>query len=177
MLPLLLILIVGFSQAYAEIKYYDITIQHDKVTITGTAEKNTHVFYKIWNESNDLVWENSIVTNIEGNFLDEIGEKELQKWGKFTGEFIHDGESQEFSFEIVEPNLTIDIQMNDNPEINLVPESAYDQLSQENERLKQENKELKNQIEQLKDEMIKMQEDFFLTIKQQLEYFWSLSEE
>lgn len=175
-LPLLLILTVGLSQAYAEIEYHDITIQGEEAWITGTAEKNTQVFYKIWNESGKLVWENSKITDVEGNFIDKISYKQLQGWGKFTGEFVHDVEPQEFSFEIVEPNLAIEIQMNDNDIIELVPQSAHDQMSQENERLTQENKELKDEIERLKDEMSRMQDEFFLTIKQQFEYFLNLSD-
>ena len=133
-------------------------------------------FLTIWNDSNEVIFEQFWVSGLDGEFYNSIGMKDLKEYGMFTAELKHDNGMEKFSFEILQNTPTLDLQIDDSGEIQLVPQSAYEQLSQENERLFQENKELKSEIQRLKDEIIKMQEDFFPYHQRATELFHEFAE-
>ena len=174
-LPLLLILVAGVSSAYAEIFELEIDVENERVTISGNTQTSSELFLTIWNDSDDIAFEQIWVSGLDGEFYNSVGLNDLKEYGIFTGELKHDGGIEQFSFEIMRNIPTLDLQIDDSGEIQLVPQSAYEELSQQNERLRLENEELKNEIEELKNEIFRMQESFFLQIKSQLNYFLSLS--
>lgn len=68
---------------------------------------------------------------------------------------------------------SIEISLNSNEEIQLIPLSQYEELQQENLELTLENRELKNRVSQLTNEIVRMTDEFIVTITNQMNWFIS----
>ena len=188
----LLILILSLNIAYAEIHTLNVEVNNENTHIYGTGPAGTELFLRVWDDSGELVLDGFDYKNMDGyNSIDDDGEYRMilfpkyvnDKMGNFTAEIMNEGTSTNFEFPIKTtyfeentPSTHSEIQFYNKEKLEVKPVLSYDQLLQQNDELRQENKKLKSEIERLKGEIIQIQEDFFLVIKEQLNYFMSLTE-
>ena len=172
---LVVLSIIMVIPAYAEI--YELNVDNDNniVRLSGSGEPRTQITMNIWNESGDLVYDSFFLVDLEGELGFTLPTKHFSEVGKYTGELAYEGGTEQFSFEIFGFPPILDLQIDDKGEISLIPESEYNRVLQENESLRSQIFDLENEIESLKEQRQRMQEDFFQTIREQLDYFLSLS--
>ena len=169
---------VGVNLVFAEIDSLDIVVENERVKISGTAEPNSRGSLNIWDESGELVIERLMVVDLDGIFNFSFGEKHLQGIGTFTGEITHEDIIEKFEFETTERAVqqtqnALDIQMNDNDQIQLVPVTELEKLQERNLELETENEQLRKENISLKDQIVRMTNDFMNTVNQLNSWFQS----
>lgn len=180
-LPVLLSIIVvgGVNLAFADwVEFnHEVNSKSEHVYMLGIGNGPLEsVYVQILDNEGEIIFEDNAVTDHDNDFGRTYHYSDLGGFGQYTAIVTYDGIDTEFDFELLGRNSQVA-----HEEINIDQkdqdiERLQMEIQKQNNRiaeLENENLGLKKKIAELKDEIIKKSEEFYVTITNQMNWFFS----